>query len=69
MAHPGAGTKYAKKFVIMPVERIRLEVIPKAARYCAQMRALHAWEPMQYRACLKEWIRKLLRGIEPPAPA
>jgi len=68
LAERGAGTKYAKKYVIAPVERIRLEIIPKAADYCAMMRALKAWTGPQYRACLKKWIRNLLRGIEPPAP-
>jgi len=68
VAELGAGTRYARKYVIAPVERIRTEVIPRAADYCAQMRAIHAWKPQQYRACLKEWIRKLLKGIEPPTP-
>jgi len=61
MAIRGKGTKYAKKYVMVDLDVLRHEIIPQAADYCAQQRAIHAWTPEQYRACLREEIRRRIR--------
>ncbi len=62
MVKTGAGTKYARKYVKATQEEMRTEIIPKAADYCARLRAERGWTPQQYRACLKSAIQKLIRG-------
>jgi len=58
----GSGGKYSKKYVKATQDELRHEIIPKAADYCAKKRAELGWTPEQYRRCIKEAIRKLLRG-------
>jgi len=58
----GKGTKYARKYVKVTQSEIRRVIIPKAADYCAKRRALEALTPQQYRDCLREAIRRLIRG-------
>jgi len=61
MAKRGKGTKYAKKYVKVTQEELRHEIIPKAADECARLRAQRGWTGQEYRNCLKEKIRELIR--------
>lgn len=61
-AKRGKGTKYARKYVKVRQDEIRKQIIPKAADYCAKRRALEALTPEQYRECLRDAIRRLIRG-------
>jgi len=59
----GAGTKYARKYVKATQDQMRHEIIPQCADECARKRAELAWEPQQYRQCLKECIRRKIREL------
>jgi len=63
MVEMGAGTPYAKKYVMAAADRIRREIIPACADECAKKRAEMAWSPQQYRACLRECIKRKLREL------
>jgi hypothetical protein len=58
----GRGTKYARKYVKATQDEMRHEVVPKAADFCARKRALLGWGGTEYRRCLKEAIKRLIRG-------
>jgi len=62
MAIRGKGTKYARKYVKVDVDTLRHEIIPEAADFCAQRRAIEALTPEQYRACLKAKIIELIKA-------
>ena len=62
MAQRGKGTKYAKKYVKATAERMRQEIIPQAADYCARQRVLQNLTAEGYRQCLRTAIARLLKG-------
>lgn len=62
MAIRGKGTKYARKYVKVDLDVLRKTIIPEAADFCAQRRAIEALTPEQYRACLRDKIRELIRA-------
>jgi len=59
----GAGTPYALKYVKATQEQMRREIIPACADECAKKRAELAWTGQQYRACLKECIKRKIREL------
>jgi len=61
MAHRGSGGKYSKKYVKVPVDILRHEIIPKASDECARERAEKGLTGQQYRECLKRKIRELVK--------
>lgn len=61
MVFEGSGGKYSRKYVKIPVDVLRHEIIPKAADECAKERAEKALTPQQYRDCLKRKIRELIK--------
>ena len=65
MAKRGKGTKYARKYVKATQDEMRHIIIPKAADYCARIRAERGLTPQQYRECLRVVIQQLIRGEEP----
>ena len=62
----GKGGPYSRKYVMVTQDELRHEIIPRAADYCARKRAMFALTAEQYRACLKDAIRRLMRGEELP---
>jgi len=63
MVEMGAGTPYAKKYVMAPADVIRRQIIPSCADECARKRAEMAWSPQQYRNCLRQCIKQKLREL------
>lgn len=61
MAKSGAGGPYSKKYVKVTQDELRHTIIPQAADECAQKRAELGWTAQQYRNCLRETIRRLIR--------
>jgi len=49
---------YAFKYPRVDVTTLRKTIIPECANECAKKRAIHGWTGDQYRACLKECIKK-----------
>ena len=62
----GAGGPYSKKYVKVTQDELRHTIIPRAADYCAQKRAKYALTGKQYFECLRDAIRRLMRGEELP---
>lgn len=58
----GKGTKYALKYVKATQDDMRHKIIPKASDYCAKKRVEELLTPEEYRECLREAIKKLIRG-------
>lgn len=61
MPKRGAGTKYALKYVTVTQEEMRHRVIPAAVEHCAKRRAEEMLSALEYRGCLKETIRSIIR--------
>jgi len=61
MVEMGAGTKYALKYVKATQEEMRHTIIPECADECARKRAEFGWDGRQYRACLRECIKRKIR--------
>jgi len=59
----GSGGPYSKKYVKVPVDTLRHEILPSCADECARKRAIYGWDRRQYLRCMSECMKRKIREL------